>query len=535
MVIHSQFRKLKMKSQIIILDIMILLLVLGVCTIGIYVEAKIFYEISLESSYIMMNSIDMKQVDRIGSQVESYLITKHQRSKQQINKGIQLIDNIASFLFHFANQQHQQNFNDILDLCLTEDEYKNAKYIKNIPKFCYQTHGEQYQQMMQNDNIKLLYYGLKELDYYSQLFNIQIPNFLQVVDTSSIIFDSLYPTGLLIQSYNPQQRAWYQNHISQINKTKNEYFFFTNVYQVMYGTQEYSFSITQSLFNKEKEFFAILKTVLYITDPNLHKIQFNVLLINQEGQVMQNGMENHTNNIGILYIYNETITGFNLTDWKQIELKANQDRSLQDQNSKDSILILYNKVYKQFVNLKCKKFRKENFTLILFTNITSQHILQQQILDKQYEFLLQYGQAVLIIFGLAIMLFCLSLIFINVICNPIVKLRQNVSQHVMEIGNNTDRMLFKIKSRKKNKQDLIIKLNEMFMNISDVVKLNSNKKSEQCRLIEKMQYNKRSIKEKCQFNQQINSLSNSQSNSIDLNEFNTEILKLLMNQTNFQQ
>lgn len=60
MLIRSKFRKLKMKSQIIILDIVILLLVLVVCTIGIYVEAKIFYEISLESSYIMMNSTDMK-------------------------------------------------------------------------------------------------------------------------------------------------------------------------------------------------------------------------------------------------------------------------------------------------------------------------------------------------------------------------------------------------------------------------------------------------------------------------------------------
>lgn len=30
---------------------------------------------------------------------------------------------------------------------------------------------------------------------------------------------------------------------------------------------------------------------------------------------MLNGMENHTNYVGILYVYNETITGFNLTDW----------------------------------------------------------------------------------------------------------------------------------------------------------------------------------------------------------------------------
>lgn len=38
---------------------------------------------------------------------------------------------------------------------------------------------------------------------------------------------------------------------------------------------------------------------------------------------MQNGMENQTNNVGILYIYNETITGFNVTDWEEIEFKAN--------------------------------------------------------------------------------------------------------------------------------------------------------------------------------------------------------------------
>lgn len=37
---------------------------------------------------------------------------------------------------------------------------------------------------------------------------------------------------------------------------------------------------------------------------------------------MLNGMENHTNYEGLLYIYNETITGFNKTDWYEIELKA---------------------------------------------------------------------------------------------------------------------------------------------------------------------------------------------------------------------
>ncbi|CAK71808.1 unnamed protein product (macronuclear) [Paramecium tetraurelia] len=520
---------MKMKSQIIILDVIILFMVIVVCSIGIYVEAKLFYEISLESSYIMMNSTDIKQVDRIGSQIESYLITKHKRSNQLINEGIQLLDNIANFLFHFANRQDQQIYNGILDLCLTEEEQKIAIYIKNTPKFCYQTNGVELETMMKNDNITLLYYGLKELEHYSIMFNIQIPNILQVVDTSSIIFDALYPIGLLAPSYNPQQRSWYQNHMAQINNTKNEFFFFTNVFQSLYGSQEYSFSITQSLFNKKKEFFAILKTVLFITDPNLHNIQFNVLLINQEGQVMENGMENRTNRTGILYVYNETITGFNVTDWKEIELKSNQNGLIEEQNS---MLILYNKVYKSFVNLKCKKFQKENFTLILFTNLTSQYILKQQILDRYNEFLLQYGYAAVVICCLAITLFCLSLIFINVICNPIVKLRQKISQHVLEIGNNTDKMIFKMTTKKKRKQGLVFKLNEMFMNISDVLKLNQNKKSEQCRLIEKMQYNKKCKKEQCQLNQQIQSLSDSQSNYIELNEFNKEILKLLMNGTN---
>lgn len=38
----------------------ILLIVLGVCTLGIYVEAMIFYDISLESSNIMMNTTDIR-------------------------------------------------------------------------------------------------------------------------------------------------------------------------------------------------------------------------------------------------------------------------------------------------------------------------------------------------------------------------------------------------------------------------------------------------------------------------------------------
>ncbi|CAD8079167.1 unnamed protein product [Paramecium sonneborni] len=528
MFICSLFREFKMKSQIIILDIIILLLVLSVCALGIYIEASIFYYISLESSNIMMNTTDIKQIDCIGKQVESYLITKHQRS-------IQLIDNIASFLFYFANNQDKFIVKDNLDLCLTQDDYEKTKYNKNIPQFCQQIHSDLYEQMRNNKNITLLIKGLTQLDQYSQLFNIQLPNFLQVVDISSIIFDSLYPAGLLVKDYNPQERIWYKNHMEQVNITQNEFFFFTDVYQIMYGTQQYSFSITQSLFNNQREFFGILKTVLFITDPYLQKIKFNVLLINSQGQVMYNGLENQTNDMEILYIYNETKTGFNLNDWKEIEYKANQDQSLQSKTNEGSLLTLYNKVYEQFVNLKCKKFKKENLTLILFTNLTAQYILEQKILDNQSVFLLQYGFAVLIIFGLAIILFCLSLIFINLICKPIVNLRQKISQHVMEIGNNTDKMMFKIHQKKNNNADLINKLNEMFMNISDTLKLNSNKKTEQCRLIEKMYYNRRNQKESCEkLNQQIRLLPDYNSKNFDFNEFNEEILKLLMNCTNTQ-
>ncbi|CAD8071206.1 unnamed protein product [Paramecium primaurelia] len=524
MIICSQFKQMKMKTQIIILDMMILLIVLSVCTLGIYIEAIIFYDISLESSNMMMNTTDIKQINRIGNHVESYLIKKHQRS-------IQLIDNIASFILYLANHQNQFIINDNLNLCLTEDDYQNTQYIKNTAQFCYQIHSEQYQQIMLNDNINLLFYGLKELDQYSLEFNIQLPNFLQIVDTSPIMFDSLYPTGLLVNNYNPQDRIWYKTHMDQFNITKNEHFFFTNVYQILYGAQEYSFSITQSLFNKQKEFFAILKTVVFVTDPNLQKIQFNVLLINSEGQVMHYGMENQINNVGILYIYNETITGFNITDWSEIETKVNK----QDQNHQDQILILYNKVYQQFVNVKCKKFIKENFTLILFTNLTQQYILQQKILDEQNRFLLQYGFAVIIIFGLAIMLFCLSVFFINLICNPIVNLRQKISQHVLSIGNNADKIMNKIQSSKKNNNDVINKLNEMFMNISDTLKLNSNKKNKQCRLIEKMQYNKRNFQVSCQIlYQQISCLSDMNLSNVDFNEFNQEILDLLMKCTDSQ-
>lgn len=39
---------------------LILLIVLSICTLGIYVEAQIFYDISLESSNIMMNTTDIK-------------------------------------------------------------------------------------------------------------------------------------------------------------------------------------------------------------------------------------------------------------------------------------------------------------------------------------------------------------------------------------------------------------------------------------------------------------------------------------------
>lgn len=99
---------------------------------------------------------------------------------------------------------------------------------------------------------RFLYNGLSLLNEFGTVFDINNPDFLQIVDIVNTKFDSLFPFGLMIREYDPTTRPWfiyclyvrYKNHIQKMNLYPTEYNFFSDVYLVLYSNVSYKFSIT---------------------------------------------------------------------------------------------------------------------------------------------------------------------------------------------------------------------------------------------------------------------------------------------------
>ncbi|CAD8175231.1 unnamed protein product [Paramecium pentaurelia] len=500
------FRNLKMRSQIISLDIMILLLVLSIAGVAVYVEIKIFYYISERSLQNTLVISDIKQISLTTHLMKHYILEKHKIS-------IQLADHISSFLYYYAKIQSEVRFKNPFDSCFSSNDYINSIYIEQVQKMCYSIYGniELEDAFTQNPSIQLLYNGLRLLDQFGLELNKFYPDFIQFVDITDINFNGLYPFGFYIPNYNLQNRPWYVEHLQKTQMEPNQFYFFTDVYKMIVGDFNYYFSITQSLFDQNKQFIGILKLMLSIDDLNFNNVKSNIMLINKYGQVIYNEMEmQQINKTQVYYIYNETITGFNNSDWKIIENKAIFNTKIQFENDDDlsKCIILYNKFYKSYVHLRSEKFINENFTLIIYTNITSKKILEEQFQEAYLESETWILSAACTILLIGALLFSISTCIINIICQPLIEINHKISNHVLSVGNNINQMIFKILQSKKKSSNLYANLNEQLWNLQNTIQIKQIKKCEQCILIEKMFYHRRDSSLNCQ--QIKNAISNIQ-------------------------
>ncbi|CAD8177159.1 unnamed protein product [Paramecium pentaurelia] len=481
--IISAFKEMRMRSQIFLFEIIILLFVLVLAGAATYVELRIFYYISTHSSETMISKLDIKQINQATTLVSHYIKQKHQRR-------INLIEHLSSFLITYQIQSPKFTKVKQMESCINSELLIIPQYFYQTPKFCYQLHGvhDLITLPQNNQNISLLYDSLGLMNEYDLLFSIESSYFIQVVDNSDYKFDIVYPIGMLINGYDPKTRPWYVNHIKQMEVHSNELYFYSEVYKVFIEQFDYQFSITHSLFNSKKQFIGIAKTMLTTNDPSFEYVLYNIILINYAGQVLYNGMEMWQNLTDIFYVFNETITGFNQTDWYKIEQHAINRLSRDNSNQ---ILILYNKYHKKFVHVQCEKFQKENFTLIIFTNVSSINIMEKQFQEIEQSFIFWYFLAASIIISICSLTITISLIVINSICQPLIKLTNQVSLHVLQLGNNINQQIFKMFNKQIYSLNLLNNLNNKFMNFQELLLQSQTTKCETCRLLEKMNFNKK--------------------------------------------
>jgi len=53
-----------------------------------------------------------------------------------------------------------------------------------------------------------------------------------------------------------------------------------------------------------------------ISDAHMQQTPYNILMMNGEGQIILNRVEQFINTTNLNYIYNSNITGFDMDDWE---------------------------------------------------------------------------------------------------------------------------------------------------------------------------------------------------------------------------
>lgn len=101
----------------------------------------------------------------------------------------------------------------------------------------------------------------------------------------------------------------------------------------------------------------------------IQNIPYNAMMLNSYGQIILNAADLTLNFSDITFIYNETITGFNITDWNIINGTAYQTDSseiLYPCNSYSNNNCLYDKVNQKDVIFKALLMKEYNCILFMY-------------------------------------------------------------------------------------------------------------------------------------------------------------------------
>ncbi|CAD8066686.1 unnamed protein product [Paramecium sonneborni] len=337
-------------------------------------------------------------------------------------------------------------------------------------------------QEQQNLNNTQLISFLNLFQTYQEIFDFSIiSRQLYFVSPQDNFLTAYYPIKLKNETIELIQYEWFIKYLTELQQTKNPQFS-TLFPQVKLQNYEYLLAaFAMLMIDKTNQINGI--AVQIINFPELSHFLFienlNIILVYEDGKIlytqsyMYNGLEKE-----IKYIFNETVTGFNYSDWQLIKYSLNSNFPIQIQNT----------LLNQSVYIKVKQIPQTPLISLILTNITYENEISK-LLNEQLDSILNWQLTLTSYSAFAsVFIILLSLIPLKSIFKPTQVVIYMMIKYLLGKFDN------KIKDqviRKNQLQQIDNVLNQFYQAYQRLdITLNQSQytKSDHCMLIEKFQY-----------------------------------------------
>ncbi|KAM3135851.1 hypothetical protein pb186bvf_012104 [Paramecium bursaria] len=461
--------KLKLRTQILIFLVSMMILI----TLIIVLQHDIVLQRSFDLISITSRHILQRQIDQ-SLNTQSYFVNRIVSRQFHIQ---QRRGDSVNLIYRFLDLKGNESSIYKPDPCASPQKINSLEY--NLTRVCFGVFNstEQYS-IPQGEQ----YFKIAKLFSLVNQYSATIDSNSRKTNGRMYIFSdfekgfaSIYPTAVMIPQFPIQKTNWYQQQIQsgQIVSFSNLSFLLTPPYSLR-------MVITQSLLDKNLNFNGVIGIDLIFSEQRLEKINNNLLIINQYGQIVLANVDFNINASVANYIFNEKQSGFNQTDWVEIQKVLNGQQTYhQCQNGK--YLCLFNSILQDDVQVIATKMQNGFISIMLSRDY---HKLIDILHGFEKEFLFSNYQTIIIqiVFGLIILIITLFAIFL--LTKPINNIINIVKQYTMKYGNNISQDIFK----ENLFRSILNQVNTEFDIVITIIKQQATNKNKQCRIQERFQF-----------------------------------------------
>ncbi|CAD8072922.1 unnamed protein product [Paramecium sonneborni] len=504
-------KRQKMENQIIFGIVAIMLISSILIGIAFLIQNIVLFKMIEASSSIIFIRQENNSIQNLGQSIKNYFMRKHELYIHRLN-------NINKLFQYYSEIESKVKKMDYLEYCLFQQDIQKNQIRYSAAQFCYQACGVyDHFTLPQNDRmIEIFNQTTQILNQFTISFPVTLESILSYADLSETQFYAAYPLAYSVQGYQPKKRLWYTNHIQQMNRNLNSDLFYSPAYLVVH-LQTYAISLTHTLFNYENEKIGLAQQMIQLVDSAIQDLPYNALLINNEGQLVLNAADFEYDPKNINYIYNQTLTGFNKSDWEFMQKLSKNRTNVENCNNFQNVYCLYDKLNNSTIIVFTSQLKNENFTILLYTNFTLQSQINEQMALLQLGLLevvkrICFEHLACIIFITAVSMLASRLLFL-----PLKYLMKSIKNHILQIGNNLNTEVFKIlHNGQRRRGNTFSKLTFEILKFQDILNNRKSYRNPICHQIENFQYKfKREGERKTNFIfDDIDFLSNNQQNEL---------------------
>ncbi|CAD8156237.1 unnamed protein product [Paramecium pentaurelia] len=483
------FRNLRMKYQVLIVILPILILTMLLVGLTNYLQSTVIFNLlGNQSNQLLMNQ-EYKALSQISIELQTYIKNKHKFYISRLKHLNSIFNFIQLNLGSFQNMNNLKN-------CIKLEDIVNNFIEYDAPQFCYVACGSEDKITLpqQNQMINIFNQTTQIINQFTIALDATENSLISIVDFTDTVYFAAYPHMFLSLNYNPLTRPWYINHMDGLKTQPEQNYYFSPIFK-NYAKNIYQMSITHSISGNSSSNIGILTQNVELNDTNIRDTPYNIIVSNENGEVVLQGIESIQNLIYIkdyiLFINDTNQTGFNDTDWQQMKRVA-QGEAIQNQCNEfnTNAFCLYNKYFNRFVIVNATRIKEGSFYLIIYSNITSQIILNQQLatINLNLQVQLQFSLYVLLFTGIILLL--LAILIIHQMFLPLKDLMGTLFFYIKSRGNNINREIFQLLNtqRRKRKNNTFSDLMRQFLKFEAKLNLSQQNKNKECQYFEQIQY-----------------------------------------------